>query len=56
MKYIIVKQDGPRNCTFKVTNPDKIKLYKKISLELGLGTVVTTTIIEEGDDGKWMLV
>lgn len=46
-KYIIVKQTGRNNATFKVTNPEKIAFWKRLSEAGGVST--TTQIIEEGN-------
>jgi len=47
VKYIIVKQTGRNNATFKVTNPEKISFWKKLSEAGGESTI--TQIIEEGE-------
>lgn len=48
-KYIIVRQPGKINATFKVTNPEKIEFWKMIARRAsGSVGLVATKIIEEG--------
>jgi len=48
-KYIVVKQMGKANATFKVTNPKKIKFWRMIAERVsGSVGLIKTEIIEEG--------